>query len=234
MPVLFTVLVTIAVAVASLFEILPTFLIKSNVPTIASVKPYTPLELYGRDMYIREGCFNCHSQQIRPLRYETERYGEYSKPGESVYEHPHLWGSKRNGPDLAREGGKYPNLWHVTHFTNPRDIVNGSLMPAYPHFAKASIPWDAIQTRVTVMAMLGVPYGKAVTEAIPMAKAQAASIAADVEKNGGPANLQDREIVAMVAYIQRLGQDIKLANEPTRTAGNPASSMPPLAAQRTP
>ncbi|MHB1330338.1 MAG: cytochrome-c oxidase, cbb3-type subunit I, partial [Gemmatimonadales bacterium] len=112
MPVLFTVLTTLAVVIASLFEILPTFLIRSNVPTIASVKPYTPLELYGRDIYIREGCFNCHSQQIRPLRYETERYGEYSKPGEAIYEHPFLWGSRRIGPDLARTGGKYPNLWH--------------------------------------------------------------------------------------------------------------------------
>jgi cytochrome c oxidase cbb3-type subunit I/II len=217
MPVLFTVLVTIAVAVASLFEILPTFLI------------------YGRDIYIREGCFNCHSQQIRPLRYETERYGEYSKPGESVYDHPHLWGSKRNGPDLAREGGKYPNLWHVTHFNNPRDIVTGSLMPAYPHFARTPIPWEAIQTRVGVMAMLGVPYGKAVTEAIPMAKAQAAAIAADVEQNGGPANMQNQEIVAIVAYLQRLGQDIKLANEPVaRTASRATTGTPPLAARRTP
>jgi cytochrome c oxidase cbb3-type subunit I/II len=234
MPVTFTVLVTIAVAVASLFEIIPTFLIKSNVPTIASVKPYTPLELYGRDMYIREGCFNCHSQMIRPLRYETERYGEYSKPGESVYEHPFLWGSKRNGPDLAREGGKYPNLWHVTHFNNPRDIVSGSLMPAYPHFAKTPIPWEAIEKRVGVMSMLGVPYGKAVTEAIPMAKAQAATVAADIEKNGGPANLQEQEIVAIVAYIQRLGQDIKLANAPAATtASRAASVVPQVAAQRT-
>ena len=213
MPVLFTVLVTVAVAVASLFEIIPTFLIKSNVPTIASVHPYTPLELYGRDMYIREGCFNCHSQMIRPLRYETERYGEYSKPGESVYDHPFLWGSKRNGPDLAREGGKFPNLWHVTHFNNPRDIVTGSLMPAYPQFAKTPIPWSVIQTRVNVMAMLGVPYGDAVTKAESMARAQAKVVAADIEKNGGPANLQDQEIVALIAYVQRLGQDIKLATQ---------------------
>ncbi|MDZ7630220.1 MAG: cytochrome-c oxidase, cbb3-type subunit II [Gemmatimonadaceae bacterium] len=223
MPVTFTVLVTIAVAVASLFEIIPTFLIKSNVPTIASVKPYTPLELYGRDMYIREGCVNCHSQQIRPLRYETERYGEYSKPGESVYEHPFLWGSKRNGPDLAREGGKYPNLWHVTHFNNPRDIVTGSLMPAYPHFLKDQIDWAVIQPRINVMAMLGVPYGDAVTKAEAMAREQAATVAADIEKNGGPANLQERDIVAIVAYIQRLGQDIKLAN------ANPAAPRTPAA-----
>ena len=235
MPMLFTVLVTIAVAVASLFEIIPTFLIKSNVPTIASVKPYTPLELYGRDVYIKEGCFNCHSQQIRPLRYETERYGEYSKPGESVYDHPFLWGSKRNGPDLAREGGKYPNLWHVTHFNNPRDIVTGSLMPAYPHFAKTPIPWADIQTRVGVMAMLGVPYGNAVTQAEAMARKQALEVATDIEKNGGPAGLQEMEIVAIVAYVQRLGQDIKLANAaPPVAAGTTTSPAVAQSARRAP
>ena len=131
LPLTFTVLVTVAVLVASLFEIIPTFLIKSNVPTIASVKPYTPLELFGRDLYIREGCFNCHSQMIRPFRHETERYGEYSKPGESVYDHPFLWGSRRIGPDLAREGGKYPALWHVRHMYDPRSIVGKSIMPSY-------------------------------------------------------------------------------------------------------
>ena len=131
LPLTFTVMTAVAVIVASLFEILPTFLIKSNVPTIASVKPYTPLELAGRDVYIAEGCFNCHSQMIRPFRHETERYGEYSKPGEFVYDHPFLWGSRRIGPDLAREGGKYPNLWHVRHLEDPRAITQRSIMPAY-------------------------------------------------------------------------------------------------------
>ena len=224
MPITFTVLVTVAVAIASLFEIIPTFLIRSNVPTIASVKPYTPLELYGRDMYIKEGCFNCHSQQIRPLRYETERYGEYSKPGESVYDHPFLWGSKRNGPDLAREGGKYPNLWHVTHFNNPRDIVTGSLMPAYPHFLKDRIQWSVIQPRVNAMAMLGVPYGDAVTSAEAMAREQARTVAADIEKNGGPANLAEQDIVAIVAYVQRLGRDIKLASATPAAKTAPGSA----------
>jgi cytochrome c oxidase cbb3-type subunit I/II len=204
----FTVLTTLAVVVASLFEILPTFLIRSNVPTIASVKPYTPLELYGRDMYIAEGCFNCHSQQIRPLRYETERYGEYSKPGESVYDHPFLWGSRRIGPDLARTGGKYPNLWHVRHFANPQEIAAGSIMPSYTHFATTPIDWDVLAKRVGTMAMLGVPYGDAVTNAIPMAQAQAEAIAQDVLASGGPGGLADKEIVAIVAYMQRLGRDI--------------------------
>jgi cytochrome c oxidase cbb3-type subunit I/II len=208
LPITFTALTTLAVVVASLFEILPTFLIRSNVPTIAAVKPYTPLELYGRDMYIAEGCFNCHSQQIRPLRYETERYGEYSKPGESVYDHPFLWGSRRIGPDLARTGGKYPNLWHVRHFDNPQEIAAGSIMPSYKHFATRTIKWDVLAKRVGTMAMLGVPYGDAVTNAIPMAQAQAEAIAQDVLSAGGPGGLADKEIVAIVAYMQRLGRDI--------------------------
>ncbi|MDZ4258611.1 MAG: cytochrome-c oxidase, cbb3-type subunit I [Gemmatimonadales bacterium] len=208
LPVTFTVLTTLAVVVASLFEILPTFLIRSNVPTIASVAPYTPLELYGRDIYIREGCVNCHSQQIRPLRYETERYGEYSKPGESVYEHPFLWGSRRIGPDLARTGGKYPNLWHVRHFENPQEIAAGSIMPSYGHFTTRVIDWEVLAKRVGTMAMLGVPYGQAVTDAIPMAREQAAAIAREIESAGGPSGLADKEMAAMVAYMQRLGTDI--------------------------
>ncbi|MDX2207669.1 MAG: cytochrome-c oxidase, cbb3-type subunit I [Gemmatimonadales bacterium] len=208
LPVTFTALTALAVVVASLFEILPTFLIRSNVPTIASVAPYTPLELYGRDIYIREGCVNCHSQQIRPLRYETERYGEYSKPGESVYEHPFLWGSRRIGPDLARTGGKYPNLWHVRHFENPREIAAGSIMPSYGHFTTRVIDWEVLAKRVGTMAMLGVPYGQAVTDAIPMAREQAAAIAREIESAGGPSGLADKEMAAMVAYMQRLGTDI--------------------------
>jgi cytochrome c oxidase cbb3-type subunit I/II len=227
LPVTFTVMTTVAVLVASLFEIIPTFLIKSNVPTIASVKPYTPLELYGRDLYIAEGCFNCHSQQIRPLRYETERYGEYSKPGESVYEHPFLWGSRRIGPDLAREGGKYPNLWHVRHFINPREIAAGSIMPAYPHFAEKTIDWTALEQRVGTMAMLGVPYGDVVTQAIPMAKAQAEAIARDVEASGGPGGLADKQIVAITAYMQRLGRDIAAPATASATPTGPAAGGQP-------
>ena len=210
-PMLFTALTILAVVVASLFEILPTFLIKSNVPTIASVKPYTPLELAGRDVYIAEGCFNCHSQMIRPFRYETERFGEYSKPGESVYDHPFLWGSRRIGPDLAREGGKYPDLWHVRHFENPQAVTANSIMPAYSHFLRDKIDFESIQKRVDVMSMLGVPYGDAVNRAPAMAREQARSIAAAIVEQGGPAGLEDTEMVAMVAYMQRLGRDIKVA-----------------------
>ncbi|HEX9225468.1 MAG TPA: cytochrome-c oxidase, cbb3-type subunit II, partial [Arthrobacter sp.] len=158
LPLTFTVWTTIAVVVASLFEIIPTFLIKSNVPTIASVKPYTPLELAGRDIYIREGCFNCHSQMVRPFRYETERYGEYSKPGEFVYDHPFLWGSRRIGPDLARVGGKYPDLWHVRHMEDPRSTTPQSIMPAYPWLSRARINWAALERGVAAQAALGVPY----------------------------------------------------------------------------
>lgn len=211
MPLFFTVMVVVAVVVASLAEIVPTFLIRSNVPTIASVKPYTPLELAGRDLYIREGCFNCHSQMVRPLRYETERFGEYSKPGEFVYDHPFLWGSRRIGPDLARVGGKYPDLWHVRHFEEPTSIVANSIMPTYGHLLRRSLDFDGIQSRVDAMVMLGVPYGEAVTNAPAMARAQAGQIAASVEASGGPAGLGDREVVALVAYLQRLGKDIKAA-----------------------
>ncbi|MDX2057596.1 MAG: cytochrome-c oxidase, cbb3-type subunit I [Gemmatimonadales bacterium] len=218
LPVTFTVMVTLAVIVASLFEIIPTFLIKSNVPTIASVKPYTPLELAGRDLYIREGCFNCHSQMVRPFRYETERYGEYSKPGEFVYDHPFLWGSRRIGPDLARIGGKYPDLWHVRHFENPPEITARSIMPPYPWLLKNAVDFEGIQGRVDAMAMLGVPYGDAVNNAPEQARAQAKQIADGIAQQGGPSDLADKEVVALIAYLQRLGKDIKLAQ--TGAAGS--------------
>ncbi len=211
LPITFTVMVTLAVIVASLFEIIPTFLIKSNVPTIASVKPYTPLELAGRDLYIREGCFNCHSQMVRPFRYETERYGEYSKPGEFVYDHPFLWGSRRIGPDLARIGGKYPDLWHVRHFENPPEITARSIMPPYPWLLKNAIDFPTIQKRVDAMVMLGVPYGDAVNNAPDQARAQAKQIADGIAQQGGPSDLADKEVIALIAYLQRLGKDIKLA-----------------------
>jgi cytochrome c oxidase cbb3-type subunit I/II len=219
LPVTFTAWVVVAVVVASLFEIVPTFLIRSNVPTIAGVRPYTPLELAGRDLYVREGCFNCHSQMIRPLRPETERYGEYSKPGESVYDHPFLWGSRRIGPDLAREGGKYPDLWHVRHLESPRAITPRSIMPPYPGLLVSRLDLGGIQKRVDAMAMLGVPYGDAVRDAPGQARAQASAVAAGIAAQGGPAGLEDREIVAVVAYLQRLGMDLRRgAAAPTAAA----------------
>jgi cytochrome c oxidase cbb3-type subunit I/II len=208
-PFKFTVWVTVAVVVASIFEIIPTFLIRSNVPTIATVKPYTPLELYGRDIYIAEGCYNCHSQMIRPIRAETERYGDYSKPGEFVYDHPFQWGSRRIGPDLARVGGKYPHLWHVRHMEQPTSTSPSSIMPPYPWMMSDDIEFEVIESRVDAMAMLGVPYGDALDRAEGLARDQARSIASEIEKQGGPAGLEQKKIVALTAYLQRLGTDLK-------------------------
>ena len=133
---------------------------KSNIPTIASVKPYTPLELEGRDIYIKEGCYNCHSQMIRPFRHETERYGEYSKAGEFVYDHPFQWGSKRTGPDLAREGGRNPDSWHFKHMYEPSWITTGSIMPAYPWLFKNDVDESMIEKKINAMRTLGVPYAE--------------------------------------------------------------------------
>jgi cytochrome c oxidase cbb3-type subunit I/II len=208
LPLRFTVWVTIAVVVASLFEIIPTFLIRSNVPTIASVQPYTPLELHGRDLYVANGCYNCHSQMVRPILSETKRYGEYSKPGEFVYDHPFQWGSRRIGPDLAREGGKQSNLWHVLHFQDPRQVTPNSIMPTYAGLLERRIDFDAIEARVRAMKRLGVPYDAEIGRAAELARAQARQIAAEVAEQKGPAGLEDKEVVALVAYLQRLGTDL--------------------------
>jgi cytochrome c oxidase cbb3-type subunit I/II len=208
-PLRFTIFVTISVAVASLLEILPTFLIRSNVPSIASVHPYTPLELAGRDIYVSEGCYNCHSQMVRPIRAETERYGEYSKPGEFVYDHPFQWGSRRIGPDLHRVGGKYPDLWHVRHLEDPPSTSPRSIMPPYPWLLRDELDFGTIQHKVDVMTMLGVPYGDSVNRAEAQAREQAKAVAASIATQGGPRGLEGKQIVALVAYLQRLGTDIK-------------------------
>ena len=147
-PALFLLLTLVVVLIASVFEFVPMFLIKSNIPTIASVRPYTPLELQGRDIYIREGCNNCHSQLVRPFRSETERYGEYSKAGEYVYDHPFLWGSKRTGPDLHRIGGKYPNFWHFLHMEDPSSMSPGSLMPSYPWLLTNELDISSTESKI--------------------------------------------------------------------------------------
>ena len=212
LPVRFTVYVTIAVIIASLFEIIPTFLIRSNVPSIASVQPYTPLELAGRDIYLAEGCYNCHSQMIRPIFAETKRYGEYSKPGEFVYDHPFQWGSRRIGPDLQREGGKQSSFWHYAHFENPQAYSAGSVMPRYTHLIQGDLNFTEISARVRSMAMLGVPYGQAVTDAQALARAQAEQVADEIraQSSGYPLveDLQNKKVVALIAYLQRLGTDI--------------------------
>ncbi|MGC4233284.1 MAG: cytochrome-c oxidase, cbb3-type subunit II, partial [Niabella sp.] len=208
-PVMLLVLSFIVVGIGGLVEMVPTFLIKENVPTIASVKPYTPLELHGRDIYIKEGCNNCHTQMIRPFRYEVARYGEYSKAGESVYDHPHLWGSKRTGPDLARIGGKYPDSWHFNHMLEPASMAPGSVMPPYPWLFEKSINIGATNSKIHAMRKLGVPYEKGYeAEAVNDLKKQAEKITASLEKEKIKIP-SDKEIVALIAYLQRLGTDIK-------------------------
>lgn len=214
-PILFTVLSLVAILIGGMVELIPTFLIKSNVPTIAAVKPYTPLELIGRDVYIREGCVNCHSQMIRPFRSETERYGEYSKAGEFVYDHPFLWGSKRTGPDLQRVGAKYPDSWHFRHMMDPNAMSPGSIMPTYPWLFEQTVTKGSIIPRITVMRKLGVPYPAGFEDMAEadMAK-QGAKIVASLSADGLPTKA-DKEIVALIAYLQRLGTDIKNTGQPT-------------------
>jgi cytochrome c oxidase cbb3-type subunit I/II len=210
MPVFFTVLAVVAVLIGGLVEIIPMFLIKENVPTISSVKPYTPLEVLGRDIYIREGCLGCHSQMIRPFRSETERYGEYSKAGEFVYDHPFLWGSERKGPDLAREGGKYPDAWHFNHMDDPRATSPGSIMPKYSWLLTQEMDTNSLPARLIALRRVGVPY-PAGFENGPAQKdldEQAARIVTGL-KAGSVDCKPNKEIVALIAYLQRLGMDIK-------------------------
>jgi cytochrome c oxidase cbb3-type subunit I/II len=225
LPLKFTVLVIIAVAIASLFEIIPTFLIRSNVPTIASVKPYTPLELAGRDIYLSEGCYNCHSQMVRPMLAETKRYGEYSKPGEFIYDHPFQWGSRRIGPDLAREGGRKSDLWHYQHFLAPGEVTQGSIMPSYRFLSRQELDFQSIPLRVRAMQALGVPYTDAErAAAAESAKVQAKEIAQRIFTQGGPKGLEDKKMVALIAYMQRMGKD--LFEPPPRKAAVPPPPPP--------
>lgn len=208
-PVLLSILALIAVAIGGIIEIVPTFMIESNVPTIASVKPYTPLELQGRDIYVREGCYVCHSQMVRPFRAEIERYGEYSKAGEFVYDYPFQWGSKRTGPDLHRVGQKYPDSWHFNHMEAPRSMSPGSLMPAYPFLLEAALDTSTTAAKIRAMQTLGVPYEEGY-DAIANQELmkQADQIKANL-KESGIETKSDREIVALISYLQRLGTDIK-------------------------
>jgi cytochrome c oxidase cbb3-type subunit I/II len=217
-PLRLTAWVTAAVVVASLFEMLPTFLIRSNLPTIRSVQPYTPLEVLGRDEYVAEGCYNCHSQMVRPIRAETERYGEYSKPGEFIYDHPFQWGSRRIGPDLHRIGGKYPSLWHVRHMEDPASVTPGSIMPRYAWMLEKPADFASIQRRIDALLMLGVPYGNLMDRAEPAAREQAQQIAREIVEQGGPVGLEDKQIVALIAYLQRLGTDLMKAPPATDPA----------------
>lgn len=215
---LFTVLTLIVVAIGGITQIVPTLMVKSNIPSIASVAPYTPLELTGRDLYIKEGCVGCHSQMIRPFRSETERYGEYSKAGEFVYDHPFLWGSKRTGPDLHREGGLRSDGWHYLHMLDPRQMSPGSIMPPYPWLLENTYDKESIPAKINAMRTLGVPYEEGFEEeAIAAAEAQAQEIVKRLAEKENIEASPDSEIVALIAYLQRLGTDIKVQPEEERT-----------------
>jgi cytochrome c oxidase cbb3-type subunit I/II len=214
-PVHMLVLSLVLVAIGGMIEMIPTFMVKSNIPTIASVKPYTPLELQGRDIYVREGCYLCHSQMVRPFRSEVIRYGEYSKAGEFVYDHPFQWGSKRTGPDLARIGGKYPDSWHFNHMYEPSSISPGSIMPNYPWLFTNEIDTAVTGAKIRAMITLGVPYApgydkRANADLVNQATGIANNLAKDkiTIKN-------NKEILAVIAYLQRVGTDIKLSQKTT-------------------
>jgi len=188
---LMIVLILVVIAVGGLVEIVPLFFQRSTTEPVAGLKPYEALQLVGRDVYLREGCYNCHSQMIRPLHAETLRYGHYSTAGEFVYDHPFQWGSKRTGPDLQRVGGKYSDEWHRIHLEGPRDLVPESNMPAYPWLSRNAIDPASVPPRLTAMKRLGVPYTDA-------------EVAASAEAVKGKTELD-----ALVAYLQSLGKHVK-------------------------
>jgi cytochrome c oxidase cbb3-type subunit II len=188
---LMIVLILVVLLVGGMVEIVPLFFQKSTTEPITGIKPYTALQLAGRDVYVREGCYNCHSQMIRPFRAETLRYGHYSVAGESVYDHPFQWGSKRTGPDLARVGGKYSDEWHRIHLVNPRDLVPESNMPAYPRLEKTLVDADSMPTHMKALRTVGVPY----------TDEEIAKASADVKGK--------TELEATIAYLQVLGLALK-------------------------
>ena len=210
-PVQMMLLSLVVILIGGIIEIVPTFMIKSNVPTISSVKPYTPLELHGRDIYVREGCYVCHSQMIRPFRSETERYGEYSKAGEFVYDRPFQWGSKRAGPDLAREGTgnlKKSHGWHFRHFREPSSMSEGSIMPAYPFLMEQDIDTSETGAKIRAMQTLGVPYEKGYDKIANNELMNQATVIAEVLKYDSIRISPNKEVIAVIAYMQRLGKDI--------------------------
>lgn len=221
-PVQLMVWSTVAILIGGIIEIVPTIMVKSNVPTIASVQPYTPLELEGRDIYIREGCNACHSQMVRPFRSEVARYGEYSKAGEFVYDHPFLWGSKRTGPDLHRVGGKYPHSWHYNHMLEPTSMSPGSIMPSYEWMFTSSLDTTNTKEKLRAMAQLGVPYSDSYIDSTNFyLELQAQEITDELEAQMEDVEVSpDEEIVALIAYLQRLGTDIKAQAPETEMAEN--------------
>jgi len=208
LPMVFSVLALLAILVGSAIEIVPSILSTNYVTKIPTVKPYTPLELLGRDVYVREGCYLCHSQQVRPMAHEALRYGKTSEAGEFIYDHPFQWGSKRTGPDLARVGGKYPNMWHYRHMINPRDVTPQSIMPNYKWLVENTLVTGTLQAKMKAMRTLGVPYtDEDIANGVATAGAQAKVITEDLMKSGVPAEVGDKELVALIAYLQRIGVD---------------------------
>lgn len=210
-PIQMLVFSAIAILIGGIVEIFPMVMVDKNVPKIEAVKPYTPLELEGRDIYIREGCLGCHSQMVRPFRSETERYGEYSKSGEFIYDRPFLWGSKRTGPDLHRVGGKYPDSWHYNHMLDPQSMSPGSIMPPYPWLLSDDLNTAYTVSKIKALRKLGTPYPAGYEQIVlDDLKKQAGIVAESLKKDGvQQENLADKEIVALIAYLQRLGTDIK-------------------------
>lgn len=210
-PVQFIVLTLVLILIGGIVELVPTFIVSSNVPTIESVRPYTPLELEGRDIYIREGCNSCHSQMVRPIRWETERYGEYSKAGEFVYDHPFLWGSKRTGPDLHREGNLNSSAqWHYVHMMEPQQVSTGSIMPAYPWLLEDELDTGLTTKKIGAMRTLGVPYPQGYeNQALADLEAQAGQVRKELSESGIEVSTTP-EILALIAYLQRLGTDINV------------------------
>lgn len=209
----FATMAVIALLIATIIQVLPVFLIRGNVPVIASVKPYTALELAGREIYLTEGCFNCHSQNVRPLVAEAKRYGDYSRAGEFIFDFPPQWGSRRIGPDLAREGGKQTSLWHWQHLDNPTSLVSGSVMPSYAYLLDRAIDFEKIHHQVETARKLGVPYDLDLETYTQNARDQAERVAAEIVSSGGTIRrgkvmTLDSQAVALIAYLQRLGTDL--------------------------
>jgi cytochrome c oxidase cbb3-type subunit I/II len=207
-PMVFAVLSLIAILVGSAIEIVPSLMSDKYIVKIDAIKPYSPLELYGRDVYIREGCYLCHSQTVRPMTHEVLRYGKPSEAAEFVYDRPFQWGSKRTGPDLARVGGKYPHMWHYKHFYEPREVTAGSIMPRYTWLFDQKIDYSDLSKKVQTMQTLGVPYtADDINTAVVKAKEQAAQITTELVASGVPQKIEQMEVVALIAYMQRLGID---------------------------
>jgi cytochrome c oxidase cbb3-type subunit 2 len=220
------------VTIGGIVEIVPLFYLQNTIEHVEGVRPYTPLELAGRNIYVREGCYLCHSQMIRPMRDEVERYGHYSLAAESMYDHPFQWGSKRTGPDLARVGGRYSDEWHVQHLIDPRSVVPASIMPGYPHLAATELPTSETRGNLTANSRVGVPYTPEMIENAP------ADLTAQADPNADPSGLQQRygakavardfdgdqtritEMDALVAYLQMLGTLVDFTSYEPRSEEN--------------